>query len=496
MVESLLIVAAVLQCIALVYGLYLLGRRKGAAGAWACLIGGMSSMLVWRLVMVSGVTPPAFFNPLIAIWGSTFMVAAMFLFGREVAARQRAEAERDELLNSERAARIEAERAGQAKDEFLATLSHELRSPLAAILGWCAVLLRAPGSVADVERAIRTIKRNARAQSRLVDDLLDMTRMRAGSLRLSVATIPLDVPARAAVQAARPLADEKSLQLQLLVEKDAPLVAGDADRLRQVVTNLVENAIKFTPPGGTVSVSIRAANGQAELSVADTGDGIDPDFLPHVFARFRQADSSTTRRHGGLGLGLSIVDYLVRMHGGTVRAESQGIGNGATFTMMLPLATAAADPIDDLQRLRTSLPLIGRPLADVRVLLVDDEEDVRTATQRLLEHQGATVEALDSGRAIKDWLVRYRPHILLFDIGMPGEDGYSLIRRVRQLPTDEGGSTPAISLTAHARNEDRDRALTAGFTEHLPKPIDIPQLVSAIRALARTESASLREATT
>jgi signal transduction histidine kinase/CheY-like chemotaxis protein len=490
MVESLLLIAASLQCIAVVYGVYLLSRRKGAAGAWLCLIGGMSSMLVWRVVMVSGVTPPSFFNPLIAIWGSTFMVAAMFLFGREVAARQRAETERDALLDSERAARIDAERAGHAKDEFLATLSHELRSPLAAILGWCAVLLRAPGSATDVERAIRIIKRNARAQSRLVDDLLDMTRIRAGSLRLSVATIPLDVPARAAVTAARPLADEKSLQLELLGDTDAPLIDGDADRLRQIVTNLVENAIKFTPPGGTVSVSLRAVNDQAELSVTDTGDGIDPDFLPHVFTRFRQADSSTTRRHGGLGLGLSIVDHLVRMHGGTVRAESDGLGHGATFRVTLPLASHARDAVDTLQRLRTSIPLIGRPLAGIRVLIVDDEEDLRGAAQRLLEHHGAIVETLASGRTIRERLMRYRPHVLLIDIGMPDEDGYSLIRRVRQFSADEGGWTPAISLTAHARNEDRDRALAAGFTEHLPKPIDVPQLVSSIRALARVDVAA------
>lgn len=494
MIETLLIVAAVLQCVAVAYGLYLLSRHRGAAGAWLCLIGGMSSMLVWRIVMVSGVTPPAFFNPLIAIWGSTFMVAAMFLFGREVAARQRAEAERDALLDSERAARIEAERAAQAKDEFLATLSHELRSPLAAILGWCAVMLRAPGSAADVERAIRIIKRNARAQSRLVDDLLDMTRMRAGSLRLNVATIPLDVPARAAVLTARPLAEDKSVQLELQVEPDAPNVAGDADRLRQIVTNLVENAIKFTPPGGIVSVSIRAVNGQAELSVTDTGDGIDPDFLPHVFARFRQADSSTTRRHGGLGLGLSIVDHLVRMHGGTVRAASKGLGHGATFTVTLPLASHAGDAVDHLRRMGISAPLAGHPLADIRILIVDDEEDVRTAAQRLLEYHGATVEALASGKTIQNWLIRFRPHILIFDIGMPDEDGYSLIRRVRRLPANEGGSTPAISLTAHARNEDRERALAAGFTEHLPKPIDLPQLVSTILSLVRTEPSRIKAA--
>jgi signal transduction histidine kinase/ActR/RegA family two-component response regulator len=484
MVGFLLIVSAVLQCVAVAYAIYLILKRQGATGAWLCLLGGLASMLVWRLVIVSGVTPPQFFNPLIAIWGSTFMVAAMFMFGREVTARKRAESERDALLASERAARAQAERAAQAKDEFLATLSHELRSPLAAILGWCAVMLRDPGSAADVERAVRTIKRNARAQSRLVDDLLDMTRMRAGSLRLSVVTVPLDVPVRSALQAAQPLADAKSVQLALVAPAHAPSIDGDPDRIRQIVTNLVENAIKFTPPGGTITVSLRAFPGTAELSVADTGEGIDAEFLPNVFTRFRQADSSTTRRHGGLGLGLSIVDHLVRMHGGTVRAESAGLGQGSTFTARFPLAATRSSGADAGSKPpQAKPPLAERPLAGVRVLIVDDEDDVRTATQRLLEYHGAVVEALETGHAIRERLVRFRPDVLVLDIGMPDEDGYSLIRRVRELPDAEGGSTPAISLTAHARVEDHDRALLAGFTEHLPKPIDVPQLVSSIRSL-------------
>jgi signal transduction histidine kinase/CheY-like chemotaxis protein len=481
-----LVIAALLQGGAVAYGIYLLTRRQGATGAWLFLLGAMTSMLVWRVMVVTDVTPPPFFNPLIAIWGSTCMVGAMFLFGREVLARQRAEAERDALLDSERAARMQAENASQAKDEFLATLSHELRSPLAAILGWCAVLQRSSASSTDLEHGLTVIERNARAQSRLVDDLLDVTRMRSGKFQLEAETVSLGIPVRAAVQAVRPQADSKQVSLDVQVDGDGPAVLGDLDRLRQVVTNLLENAVRFTPAGGRVTVTLAEHDGTAELAVRDTGEGIDPAFLPHVFTRFRQGDGSTTRRHGGLGIGLSIVDHLVRMHGGHVRVESKGLGHGATFTATLPVTAAS------LARGKAPvpvLPMIGRPLQGLRLLLVDDEEDVRSAATRLLEHLGATVVALASGERIREQLIQTRPHALIFDIGMPGEDGYSLMRRVRELPAAEGGRIPAISLTAHARNEDRARALAAGFNEHLPKPIDIPQLVATIHALTATQDA-------
>jgi signal transduction histidine kinase/CheY-like chemotaxis protein len=484
--QTLLIIAALLQCGAVAYGIYLLTRRNAPAGAWLFLLGAMASMLTWRLVMIAGVTPPPFFTPLIAIWGSTCMVGAMYLFGREVVARHRAEAERDSLLESERAARIDAERASRAKDEFLATLSHELRSPLAAILGWCAVLRRAPESVIDLEHGLALIERNARAQARLIDDLLDVTRMRSGTFQLKTEIAHLGVPVQAAVQAVRPAAEAKQVALEVHLDGEGPFVLGDVDRLRQVVTNLLENAVRFTPAGGCVTVSISERDGTAELAIVDTGEGINPEFLPHVFERFRQGDGSTTRRHGGLGLGLAIVDHLVRMHGGQVRAESRGSGLGATFIVTLPLAdeSVAHDPAPSQVR-----PVTGQPLHGLRLLLVDDEDDVRGAATRVLEQLGATVVALDSGEQIREKLTQTRPHALILDIGMPLEDGYSLIRRVRQLPAAEGGRTPAVSLTAHARNEDRTRALSAGFDEHLPKPIDIPRLVSTLLALTASEDA-------
>jgi signal transduction histidine kinase/FixJ family two-component response regulator len=491
-VEHLLIVAVILQSIAVIYGLFLLGRREGATGAWVCLIGAMLSMLTWRIVVVSGYVPPPFFNPLIAIWGSTFMVGAMFLFGREVTARKRAEGERDALLESERAARVAAENASRAKDDFLGTLSHELRSPLAAILGWCAVLHRSRASQDELARGLDVIERNARAQARLVDDLLDVTRMRSGNLQLNVQVLALAGPVRDAVRAAEPLAAAKSLKLESCCDERAALVHGDPDRLQQVATNLLVNAIKFTPAGGRVSVAVEVRDDQVMLIVADSGEGMDADFLPEIFGRFRQADSSTTRRHGGLGLGLSIVDHLARMHGGRVTATSAGPGRGSTFTVTFPRAIAdphgssSARPSDRGR----AIPVSASMLRGVRVVLVDDEEDVRSAVTRVLEQHGALVAALPSAQGIREAIAGHKPHVLVLDVGMPLEDGYSLIRRIRSLAPVEGGSTPAISLTAHARDEDRMRALAAGFNEHLPKPIDVPRLVSAVWMLATKDERS------
>ena len=484
MVSALLGFAALLQAGAVIYGVYLLTRRRSATGAWLFLLGAMTSMLAWRVMVVTHVTPPPFFNPLIAIWGSTCMVGAMFLFGREVEARQRVEAQRDALLESERAARVEAEHSSRAKDEFLATLSHELRSPLAAILGWCAVLKRGSAATRDVEHGLAVIDRNARAQSRLVDDLLDVARMSSGNVHLSAELLPLAGPVRAAVQAVLPRADARLVRVDVHIDGDGPTVLGDADRLRQVVTNLLENAVRFTPAGGRVQVALVERDGSAELSVTDTGEGIEPDLLPHVFTRFRQGDGSTTRRHGGLGLGLSIVEHLVRMHGGTVRAESEGVGRGATFFVTLPARPAGATLGASANDSQT---LLGQPLQGLRLLVVDDEEDVRTAVARILEQLGAAVTAVADGSRIQAHLAEIQPHVLILDIGMPGEDGYTLMRRVRQLPADEGGRIPAISLTAHARNEDCARALGAGFNGHLAKPVDVPRLAATIRSLSPAE---------
>ena len=452
----------------------------------------MLSMFAWRVVVVLPIEPPAYFNPLIAIWGSTCMVVAMGLFGREVALRRRAESERDALLQSERAARSEAERAIRLKDDFLATLSHELRTPLAAILGWCAVLRSAFDLRGERERALDTIERNARTQARLIEDLLDMTRLQAGALHLAFETVALDAPVRAALQGVRPAADAKGVAIDLATDASAPHVRGDVDRLQQVTANLLVNAVKFTPTGGKVTVTVRATGSHAELVVADTGQGIDAEFLPHVFTRFRQADGTTTRMHGGLGLGLSIVASLVRLQGGEVTVASAGSGKGATFTVRLPLASEAA-------RVPSAAPSLvaasssNALLAGVRVLMIDDEADMRSALSLLLEQMGAQVVALDSGNGLESALEAHRPDVLVLDISMPAEDGYALIRRVRKLPASAGGNVPAISLTAHARTEDRARAFSAGFQRHLPKPIDVPSLVTAIQELCLEPRAEAAE---
>ena len=292
--------------------------------------------------------------------------------------------------------------------------------------------------------------------------------------------------------AARPRADAKGVTLEY--ERRAPpvMVTLDADRMEQVVNNLLVNAIKFTPAGGRVTVTVRSDGDTAELVVADTGEGIDPEFLPHVFTPFRQADSSTARRHGGLGHGHAIVDNQVRLHGGTVQADSAGVGQGARVTVRLPVAASAEATVGTTSRSATLQAMQVTELAGVRAVVVDDEADVRSAVARLLEQAGASVVCLDCGTNIAEVLVEHRPAV--FDLGMPGEDGYSLIRRVRGLPTAAGGATLAISLTAHARSEDRARALAAGFNEHLPKPIEVQRLVQAIRELAACSGVSVTTA--
>ena len=484
----LLWIAIAMQAVAVIYGIRLMVRHRTASWApWLFLLGAMTAMLAWRVVVVSPIEPPPFFNPLIAIWGSTCMLTAMFFFSREVRRRTAAEAERDALLTSERAARAEAERANRLKDDFLATLSHELRTPLTAILGWCAVVREAGERRADVARAIETIERNARVQARLVDDLLDVTRIHAGSLHLDGGPVALVNPVRGAVQAILPMAAAKSITVDLRCDA-FPTVVGDAGRLQQVLSNLLSNAVKFTPNGGAVQVAVESAGAFARVSVTDNGEGIDPAFLPHVFRRFLQASSGSARRHGGLGLGLAITESLVRLHGGNVRAWSEGVGRGSVFTVELPSHASDASEVADAGEAQAPAEP-SWSLRGIRVLLVDDEPDVRAAVRRILEQMGAEVAALVSGGDVERALPEFRPDVMLLDIGMPDEDGYALLRRIRGLGPAAGGSTPAISLTAHARDEDRNRAVAAGFQEHLPKPVDVPRLVAAIRAVigARAE---------
>jgi signal transduction histidine kinase/CheY-like chemotaxis protein len=476
----LLIFAALLQTLAVVYGIVLLRRRQGAAAGWLFLLGAMASMLAWRVFVVLGIKAPPYFNPSIAIWGSTCMVAAMYFFGREGELRVKAEAERDALLASERAARETAERASRLKDDFLATASHELRTPLSVILSWCAILKTGRTGKVENDRAIEIIERNARIQSRLVDDLLDMTRMQAGNLQLELRAVPLDAPVRAAMLSVTPAADGKNIQMSFTVSGQPPVVSGDPGRLQQIAGNLLTNAIKFTHIGGRIEVSIDSVGERARLTVRDDGEGIDAEFLPRLFGRFQQADSSTTRRHGGLGLGLSIVANLARMHGGTVHASSAGKGMGATFVVELPLTSQEVAAASVLHEVNADSALTG-----VRVLLVDDEQDVRDATSALLEQLGAEVRALGSPRDVLAEIAGFQPQVLILDIGMPDEDGYAVMRRIRQPANEQALKLPAISLTAHAREEDRARALAAGFQDHLPKPIEVSRLAGAIRRLAR-----------
>jgi signal transduction histidine kinase/CheY-like chemotaxis protein len=409
---------------------------------------------------------------------------------REILERKKAERERDELLVREHAARVEAERHSRMKDEFLATLSHEMRTPLNAIIGWTHILQQRGGALsADVQRAVDVIDRNARAQSRLVEDLLDISHIISGKVRLDVQRVHLAAVIEAAIEAVRPAADARSIRLQQTLDPLAAPIKGDPNRLQQVVWNLLSNAIKFTPKGGRVQVVLERVNSHLEITVSDTGIGIDPDFLPHVFDRFRQEESGTTRRAGGLGLGLAIVKELVALHGGEVRAKSPGTGHGASFLVALPLpavhsAEEAPPRAHPRAEIEVSGPCANTSLAGVRVLVVDDDPDGRELVRALLENCDATVTAAGSAAEALAHLQSSPPDILVTDIGMPAVDGYDLLRQVRQLPPERGGKVPAIALTAFARSSDRTRALLAGFQIHLAKPIDAPELIAAVASLS------------
>jgi signal transduction histidine kinase/CheY-like chemotaxis protein len=403
---------------------------------------------------------------------------------KEVAERKRAEERREALLSSERTARSEAERATRLKDEFVATMSHELRTPLNAIVGWASILRRdrRPESVLQ---GVEVIERNAKLQARMVEDLLDMSRILSGKLAMELQRTDLSAVIEAAVAAVRPAADARSVRLHAEIGSTPP-INGDAGRLQQVLWNLLTNAIKFTPPSGIVTIMARTTDRESgravEISVSDTGQGIDPKFLPFVFDRFRQADASTTRRHGGLGLGLSIAKSLVEMHQGSVEAHSPGEGQGSTFIVHLPLAEShlAADlaPTEEQPAHDFS------PLAGLRVLVVDDEADARTLAQRVLEERGAEVVAVGSAaEALEAFDSSAEMSVVVSDIGMPEHDGYELISWMRSLPGN-AARVPAVALTALARDEDRKRTLLAGYQVHISKPVDPAELVTVIATLA------------
>jgi CheY-like chemotaxis protein/anti-sigma regulatory factor (Ser/Thr protein kinase) len=393
---------------------------------------------------------------------------------------------REALLDAERAARLEAQRAAHMKDEFLATVSHELRTPLHAILGWAQVF-QVPGLVKpdEIARGVDAIQRNARAQVRLIDDLLDLSRIMGGRVRLDLQRLMLHAVVEAALDSAQPAAMVKGIQIEHVLDPVAGAVSGDAARLQQVVWNLLSNAIKFTPNGGRVQVTLERVNSNIELTVSDTGIGIAPEFVPMLFDRFSQQDTSIRRTYGGLGLGLAIAKHLVELHGGTLRAKSEGQGRGSSFTVSLPVAIMLPSP-PLAAHAHAPLPA----LEGVRTLVVDDDRDALELATRLLEAQGAIVTAVASGEAAIASLDRADQDVLISDVSMPNVDGYQLIGRIRSSEAPYS-RLPAVALTAFARAEDRKRALLAGYDSHLSKPVDIGELVMEVAALTnRTQKAA------
>jgi signal transduction histidine kinase/CheY-like chemotaxis protein len=417
------------------------------------------------------------------LWDGTTVVGTI-TFIEDVSERVATERELRAQIATSEAARKTAEAASRVKDEFLATLSHEIRTPLNAVLGWTRILKSRSLDATTMQRAIDVIDRNAAAQLTLVSDLLDMSRIAVGKLRLEIQPVDLEPVTLSAMDVIRPAAEAKGVRLVTRLFQ-VPPVSGDTDRLAQVIWNLLSNAVKFTDADGTVTVTLETHGGQVVLSVADTGQGIDAKFLPHVFERFTQSDSSTSRRHGGLGLGLALVHELVELHGGTVRVASDGVGAGTTFTVVLPArleGMVARNPRRELAQQRPS------NLDGIRVLVVEDEHDARDILSRSLQEFGAGVAAVSSVEEalahVRGCTVPELPHIVVTDIGMPTQDGYVLIDELRRLPVEQGGALPAIAVTAYAGPADRQRALDAGFKMHLEKPVAPLALAAAIARVA------------
>jgi signal transduction histidine kinase/ActR/RegA family two-component response regulator len=422
-------------------------------------------------------------------------------------AQQAIETERERLLEAERATRSDAERANRVKDEFLATLSHELRTPLHSILGWTYVMRRSRELPREVAAGLDVIERNARVQAQIIEDLLDMSRIVSGKVRLHLESVDLASVLSSTVDTVRPSAQAKDLRLDVAIDPGECTVRGDPDRLQQVLWNLLTNAVKFCRKEGRIGVTLTSESSQVHVEVTDDGEGIDPDFLPHIFDRFRQADASAARRHGGLGLGLSIVKNLVELHGGEVAAESAGRNAGALFRVTLPLAASALQAAAAAAAVGTAGDGVGvaaggdglaaaargaapcgpepvvADLHGMKILVVDDEPDARSLLQRLFRNCNASVVAASSADEAVEALLRHAPDVLISDIGMPGADGYMLIRRVRSLAGAKG-EVPAIALTAYAHVEDKAKALRAGFQSHLSKPIEPKELISAVESLA------------
>ena len=403
---------------------------------------------------------------------------------RDITEHKRAEQERERLLALEKASRREAEEASRLKDEFLAVVSHELRSPLNAITGWASLLMMRPLDD-QTKHAIETILRNAQTQTQLVADLLDVSRIVTGQLRLSVRNFQLIPVIEAAIEVVTPGADAKSIRIETVFDQTAGPIAGDPDRIQQIFWNLLSNAVKFTKRGGQIQVRMQRVGSHVEIAVADTGKGIDPKLLPFVFERFRQGDSSTTREQGGLGLGLAIVRHLVELHGGVVSARSEGPDRGAEFTVELPASARPQDSAESVIGRQIEYGRGGTSLAGLRILVVDDELDAREIVAIVLGQAGAEIATASNSRQALEQVKQWHPDLLISDIGMPGESGYDLIRKVRALSAVDGGKIPAIALTAYARTEDRLRILSAGFQMHVPKPVEPIELATVVASLTK-----------
>jgi CheY-like chemotaxis protein/nitrogen-specific signal transduction histidine kinase len=415
--------------------------------------------------------------------------------GQDITEHKKAETARASLAR-EQAARREAEAANRLKDEFLATLSHELRTPLNAIMGWANLLREGRLDPDTTARAVETINRNVRIQSHLISDILDISRMAVGQLDIKVQALDIAAVVESALDTMRPMAQAKRVVMRSNLAHPTKPVMGDPDRLQQVVWNLLSNAIKFSPEGGRVTIYLTHERSRACIRVEDDGPGIPPEFLPHVFERFRQRDSSGTRRHGGLGLGLAIVRHIVELHRGTVSASNRDEGKGAVFSVTLPLAEVPALRGSEGESISESLEPMeggGRPgpsLEGTRILLVEDEPDSRELIAMVLRGRGADVVAVGSCREALSAFAKQRPHLVISDIAMPGESGYDLIERLRSLPAEQGGATPAIALTAYAGAEDVSHALRVGFDTHIAKPVEMHDLIRAVKELMDDQTGS------
>ena len=408
--------------------------------------------------------------------------SAILEINNDITDRKQAENERARFI-CEQAARQEAEAANRMKDEFLATLSHELRTPLNSMLGWTRLLRTRQFDENTTARALETIERNASLQAQLIEDILDVSRIIRGKLRLNLRPVNLVAVIETAIDSVRPAAEIKAIQLETLIENSVELISGDSDRLQQVVWNLLTNAIKFTPQGGKVEVRLEYTSSYAQIRVIDTGIGISKNFLPYVFDRFRQADATTTRSYGGLGLGLAIVRHLVELHSGTVYVDSEGEGQGATFTVKLLLISEKLEASDALQVHSSGNGVASANLPclkNLQVIVVDDDTDTLNFITTVLEQYGAKVRAVTSVREALKALEQLQADVLISDIAMPDEDGYGLISKVRAMEAERGGKIPAIALTAYASGEERTHALSAGFQIHLPKPVKPAELIAVV----------------